>query len=100
MLHIAPRGYNGMMFAFCLGHCKSRAVVIVCMSWITRSIPVSSVFCMSAMRCAFISTNSLFHAMLQTVAKDIAIMKQIEWHKGQLRALKGVFNEIVARQAF
>lgn len=26
--------------------------------------------------------------------KDIAIMKQIEWHKGQLRALKGVFNEI------
>jgi len=26
--------------------------------------------------------------------KDIAIMKQMEWHKGQLRALKGVFNEI------
>ena len=47
------------------------------------------------------STNSLFQiAMLQTLAKDIAIMKQIEWHKGQLRALKGVFNEIVAWQAF
>ncbi|CAJ1360834.1 unnamed protein product, partial [Effrenium voratum] len=26
--------------------------------------------------------------------KDIAIMKQIERHKGQLRALKGVFQEI------
>ena len=24
-------------------------------------------------------------------------MKQMEWHKGQLRALKGVFNEIDAR---
>ena len=29
--------------------------------------------------------------------KDIAIMKQMEWHKGQLRALKGVFNEIATR---
>lgn len=24
-------------------------------------------------------------------------MKQMEWHKGQLRALKGVFNEIATR---